>query len=1186
VICSNCGTVNEAGRKFCGECAARLAAACPACGAPNSAIAKFCGECATPLSAGAASSASATARPVAPTPTEAPVAERRLVSILFADLVGFTMLTEGRDAEDTRELLSRYFDLSRDVIARYGGTVEKFIGDAVMAVWGAPVAHEDDAERAVRAGLELVDAVTTLGPGIAARAGVLTGEAAITLGAVGQGMVAGDLVNTASRLQSAAAPGTVLVGEATQRAASRAIAFETAGEQTVKGKSAPVAAWRALRVVAEVGGRGRSDVLEAPFVGRDDELRLLKDLFHATGREKRTRLVSVIGPAGIGKSRLAWEFTKYLDGLVQTAWWHDGRSPAYGDGISFWALGEMVRERCRLLETDDEPTTRAKVSETLKTHVPDAEERRWIEPALLTLLGIESGVGSEQLFGAWRTFFERLAATATVVMVFEDHHFADTGLLDFVDHLLEWSRNVPIYVVTLARPELLEKRPDWGAGKRNFTSLYLDPLSQPAMRLLLAGLVPGLPEPAVRAIVARADGVPLYAIETVRMLLADGRLALESGAYRPTGDLSSLAVPETLIELIASRLDGLAPDDRALVSDAAVLGQSFTLAGLSAVSGVAEAGLEPRLHGLVRRELLTLEADPRSPECGQYAFVQALIREVAYNTLAKRDRKTRHLAAARFFESLGSEELAGALAGHYVAAYHNASEGPEAEALAAQARIALRAAAERAIGLGSLGQAVAFLDQARDVTRDEAELAGLLERAGSAASGAGLGDVAEDRLRKAVELRRALGDADALAGATAKLGEALVTGLRSEAALAVLEPAAAEPLRKELDPADPEGLALGPGAVALLAQLSRAYFFHEEHRRAIEVADRALASGERLDLVAIVSDLLITRGSALDNLGRTYEGLGAVKAGLDLAEQHGLVSTALRGRVNVGAFQLDSDPRVAFETSEAALEIAVRLGLRSYVTTLVGNVASAATEVGEWERAIREVTVARDESPDEFARNYLGWVLVTFSAWRGDDVAAEVDRLTAWAESFDETLARQAVHGLHADVAFGAGDFLVACDEWMAFAASDALSAPRSYQLAGLAALMTADSRRAAAALTAHERTAKHGRLYALDRRLLRAGLSALDGRQAEALREARAVIGEYVRLDLPWRQALAALMLLSTIGANDPEVRAAAESAREIFARLGAKPFLERLDAAMALSPGRAGRPATSSRAAPVTQP
>src|SRR5947207_6087252 len=471
-----------------------------------------------------------------------------------------------------------------------------------MAVWGAPVAQEDDAERAVRAALELVDAVRSLGPGIEARAGVLTGETAVTIGATNEGMVAGDLVNTAARLQSVAPPGSVLVGAATQRAASRAIAFEEAGEQALKGKAAPVPAWRALRVVAQVGGRNRSETLEAPFVGRDIELRLLKDLFHATTTEQRARLVSVIGPAGIGKSRLAWEFLKYIDGLAETVWWHDGRSPAYGDGISFWALGEMVRVRCGLLETDDEPTTRAKVAETLEERVPDAEERRWIERALLTLLGIEPATtGSEQLFAAWRTFFERLAATAPVVLVFEDFHFADAGLLDFVDHLLEWSRGVPIYVLTLARPDLLDRRSDWGAGKRSFTSLHLEPLAPNAMRELLEGLVPGLPAAATKTIVGRADGIPLYAVETVRMLLAEGKLELEGERYVPTGDLTRLAVPETLTALIASRLDALPSEERALVSDASVLGQSFTVAGLSAVSGIAEGGLEPRLRSLVRR---------------------------------------------------------------------------------------------------------------------------------------------------------------------------------------------------------------------------------------------------------------------------------------------------------------------------------------------------------------------------------------------------------------------------------------------------------------------------------------------------------------------------------------------------------------------------------------------------------
>jgi len=286
LICANCGTENRAGAKFCTECGIALAAGCPTCGTVNPPGARFCSECATPLVAGAAPGVPPAATSGAPqSPVATSVAERRVVSILFADLVGWTSFAAERDNEDAREILTRYFDAAREVIERYGGTVEKFIGDAVMAVWGAPVAREDDAERAVRAGLDLVDAVRTLGPGIEARAGVLTGEAAVTIGATNQGMVAGDLVNTASRLQSVAPAGAVLVGEATQRAASMAVVFEPAGEQVLKGKAAPIPAWRAVRVVAQRGGVGRSEALEAPFVGRDEELRQLKDLFHATGRE-------------------------------------------------------------------------------------------------------------------------------------------------------------------------------------------------------------------------------------------------------------------------------------------------------------------------------------------------------------------------------------------------------------------------------------------------------------------------------------------------------------------------------------------------------------------------------------------------------------------------------------------------------------------------------------------------------------------------------------------------------------------------------------------------------------------------------------------------------------------------------------------------------------------------------------
>src|ERR1019366_3964752 len=350
IVCSNCGAENPVAKKFCGDCGTALAGVCASCGGSNAPGKRFCGDCGASLEFSTVSVVTASA----PAAAVAALAERRLVSVLFADLVGFTAASESRDAEDTRELLTRYFDIARLTIERYGGTLEKFIGDAVMAVWGAPVAREDDAERAVRAALELVAGVPALDPDLRVRAGVLTGEAAVTLGAQDQGMVAGDLVNTASRIQGAAEPGTVLVGESTKPAPEPAVAYDDAGEHQLKGKADLVELWRAVRVVAGTRGALRASGLEAPFVGRNREFRLVKELFHDAADEQRAQLALVTGIAGIGKSRLAWEFEKYIDGLAAEVFWHLGRCLSYGEGVAYWALAEMVRMRCRILE-DEEP---------------------------------------------------------------------------------------------------------------------------------------------------------------------------------------------------------------------------------------------------------------------------------------------------------------------------------------------------------------------------------------------------------------------------------------------------------------------------------------------------------------------------------------------------------------------------------------------------------------------------------------------------------------------------------------------------------------------------------------------------------------------------------------------------------------------------------------------------------------
>jgi class 3 adenylate cyclase/tetratricopeptide (TPR) repeat protein len=1158
MICASCGSENREGRKFCSECAAPLSVAvtCPACGALNEPGEKFCGECASPIAvtagAVAAPTAASVARPSASTLAAAPaVAERRLVSVLFADLVGFTPFAEERDAEDVRETLTRYFDLASEVIGRYGGTVEKFIGDAVMAVWGAPTAREDDSERAVRAGLELVDSVRSLGSGIQARAGILTGEAAVTIGATNQGMVAGDLVNTAARLQSVAPPGAVLVGEATHRTSDRAIVFEPAGDQLLKGKASPVPAWRAVRVVAERGGRGRSETLEAPFVGRDDELRLLKDLFHATVREGRARLVSVIGPAGIGKSRLAWEFEKYADGLLDTVLWHGGRSPAYGDGITFWALGEMVRARCRLLESDDEATTRSKVADTLATYVPDEGERRWIEPALLTLLGVGGGVGSEQLFGAWRTFFERLAQTAPVALIFEDFHFADSGLMEFVDHLLEWSRAFPIYVMTLSRPELLDRRPDWGAARRNFTSVHLEPLTEPAMRELLSGLVPGLPEPAVRAIVSRADGIPLYAIETVRMLVSEGKLVLEDDIYRPVGDLTALAVPETLTALIAARLDGLEPDDRGLLSDAAVLGQSFTLAGLAAVSGTDRGELELRLRSFVRREILTVAADPRSPERGQYAFVQALIREVAYNTLAKRDRKVRHLAAARYFEALGSDELAGALAGHYLAAHGNAPEGPEADALAGQARLALQAAAARAASLGSHEQAITFLDQALSVASDPADVGTLCEAAAAASLDAAQYSRAEGHLRRAIEAYEGLGERGGALRATATLARAFNMAGRPDDVLVLLD---AVPVG-EID--ERSEAALGD----LHAARARAHLRRMEVEAAVEWAERALLVAERHERAGTLVEAMLVKATALNQLDRRFEVIVVCDGLARFAEARGLTSGAFEAR-NLFAYAVwDDDPPLAYSTIRADVDLSARLGDRAWWLRSVAGAGRIAISMGDWDWATEQAGEALAGELEPSDRLRLIPIPVRIRVLRGEDPGDAVQALHAKADGISDAGLSAMVRWVDSESDLMEARTADSIRSANAMVEAVAGFASDGYPAAARAALWGRDVEAARAALDAYEAALVHGVWPEADRSWMRGAIAALEGRREKATVLFQGALEQFRRLGMPFELARCQADMLIALGPGVPAALAAGREAHETLDRLGARPYVAKLD-------------------------
>jgi class 3 adenylate cyclase/tetratricopeptide (TPR) repeat protein len=1083
--------------------------------------------------------------------------------VLFADLVGFTARSEGLDPEEVRELLSRYFDVCRGVIERYGGTVEKFIGDAVMAVWGVPAATEDDAERAVRAAIDLVAAVAALGaaagaPDLRVRAGVLTGEAAVTLGATGQGMVAGDLVNTASRLQSAAEPGTVLVGETTMHAAGQAIAFIALDPLTLKGKEEPVPVWQAERVVAQRRGVGRSERAEPPFVGREEELRLLKELLHATAREQRVRLVSVTGLAEIGKSRLAWEFLKYVDGLAETIYWQQGRSPSYGEGITFWALGEMVRMRAGITEGEDPFEARAKLAASVGEFVSDAEERRWVEQALASLLGVADAPGGdrEELFSAWRIFFERIAERGPTVLVFEDLQWADPGLIDFIESIVEWSRTRAIFVLTLSRPELLQRRPTWGAGQRSFTALHLEPLAPEAMAALLRGFVAGLPEAVVEQVLQRAEGVPLYAVETIRMLVDRGQLVERDGVLSVTGTLAALEIPDTLHALIASRLDGVSPVERSLLQDAAVLGQSFSISALAAVSGRDTAALATPLRDLVRKELLALDTDPRSPERGQYGFVQGLIREVAYGTLAKPERRAKHVAAAGFFEGLDDEELVGAVATHYAEAQRATAEGAERDLLADRACEWLTRAGRRALALGSPEQALTYLEQALALTKGPAERAALLDTAGDAAFRTDAFERSAAYYEAAMGAHELVGDADGAGRSTAQLAHVLSDGLERVADAVAL---AQEGLTKLGDTGSERARA---DLAAILASLRSSSGASEQ---ALAWAETACTLAERLDDTELLGRAIGARSAVLFRIGRHREAVMLARGWMALAGIAGSLVEQARATMLVSIFLLDEDPHEAIRLQLESAELARRAGARSLETVNLLNAVESATNLGQWDDARAALIALRQRDLPGPRQTQLELCEAVLAAFSGDTALA-FERLdaTAGADGTEDITARANNHRARTEVYVATGDLEAAHRHASAALAEEpsGINSAGALAVQQRAALWLGDLGRAREALTGME--GFRGRWMAAVRLTAEAGVAVLERRHDEAAAAYTRALDAWRAIDSPLALALCALDR-AVLRGPDPARGGEDDEAREIFSRIGATPFLAQLDQAAA---------------------
>jgi class 3 adenylate cyclase/tetratricopeptide (TPR) repeat protein len=957
LTCHACGLPNPAGNRFCGDCGTALAPACPSCGAATEPGQRFCGSCGHALS-GAHSPGPQTVRPAEP------VAERRVCSVLFCDLVGFTPFGESRDPEEVRELLSRYFEAARTVIERYGGVVEKFIGDAVMAVWGTPVAAEGDAERAVRAALDLVGAAAELGAdagveSLSARVGVVTGEVAVTLGATHEGMVAGDAVNTAARVQSAAGAGTVLVDAPTQRLVSTAIQLEDAGEHTLKGKAEPERLWRAVRVLSGIGGSQRVDGLEAPLTGRDAELRTVKELFHAAAERRVPRLVVVSGPAGVGKSRLGWEFEKYIDGLASVVLWHRGRCLSYGEGVTFWALAEIVRQRLGIAEEDPTETAAAKLALGLGRFVSDAAEQQYVGVRLARLLGIpftgDAGTTlvREELFAGWRLFLERLAATDPVVLLIEDAQYADSGLLDFIDHLVDWARDLPIFVLVFGRSELEQGRAGFGTG-RNRTTLTLDPLDGASMDSLVDALVPGMPPAARQAITGHAQGIPLFAMETVRSLIDRDVIQPIDDVFRLVGDVGALAVPDSLHALLASRLDALDPEVRQLVADAAVLGSTFPAEALIAVSGRDEHPVRAALAELLRREVLEVSADPLSPDRGTYRFAQEMLRQVAYDTLSRRDRKARHLMVAAHLRAAfpgDGDEVMDVVARHYLDALAAVPDDPDAPDVREQAIGALTRAAERAERTGAPSRAAAGYASAADLVEMSAsagpDASELRERASLAALTGAEWSVAIDQAAAARAGYLKRGDVRAAARAQTARGEALRHLGRHAEAREELN-AALGVLRDEPD----------IDTLRALGELAAVEVFGgrpDADRLTVE----ALTLGQALDVdPGLLAGPFISRGILLNQTGRRSESVAYYREAARLAEQGDNGATWGRALLNLADVLAVDDPEAAVDVARTAVVHLRRTGDRLRLAGAVLNLGFALLVLGDWDGAVNTVSAS------------------------------------------------------------------------------------------------------------------------------------------------------------------------------------------------------------------------------------
>jgi class 3 adenylate cyclase/tetratricopeptide (TPR) repeat protein len=916
---------------------------CPTCGRENPDDASFCANCGSLLPDAAGSARE----------------ERKVITVLFADLVGFTSRSEQLDPEDVRATLTPYFARLREELERRGGTVEKFIGDAVMAVFGAPAAHEDDPERTVRAALAIRDAMAEMNEqdpeiDLHVRIGVNTGEALISLGVrplQGEGMAAGDVVNTAARLQTSAPVDGILVGEATYRATERAIEYRAAEPVEAKGKTDPITVWEALEARSHYG----IDItrrVDTALVGRDRELALLRDSLDRVRHQNEPQLVTLVGEPGIGKSRLVHELFVHIEGMPDLITWRQGRCLPYGDGVSYWALGEMVKAEAGILETDPDGEAAAKLDRSVTELITEEDEQGWIARLLRPLIGLtqerDSGERMEDAPSAWRRFLEALAERRPTVLVFEDLHWADAGLLDFLDDLIDWTRDVPLLVLCTARPELLVRRPDWGGGKLNAATLALAPLSDEETAVLLAGLLDRavLPAELQSALLARAGGNPLYAEEFARM-----------AADRSVADLAAAELPGSVQGIIAARLDGLSPDDKSLLQDAAVVGKTFWLGAVATIGGRERADLERRLHELERGRFV--RRSRRSSVGGEteYAFLHLLVRDVAYGQIPRAARGERHREAADWIGSLGGDRLedrAELLAHHYRSALDlTRAAGLDTTTFEGPARLALRAAGDRAHALGAYAAAErAYADAVALWPLDDPQRPALLLRHGRTLSLDR--DAGTEELTEARDGFLASDQRDAAAEAELLIGDLAWRRGRGEEAQTHIERATRLA----------DGLPPTPELAAVKAHLARYFMVAGRHDDAVRIGREALAIARDLGLEELQAFALTSLGTARINRAE-MGGFDDLEEGIAIAERAHSPWHLTRGQVNLGVcYFLVGDVNAATPVHERNLEAARRFGIHGAILWNLAEVAFDYCLGGRWDEslAIHDAEIARIEA--------------------------------------------------------------------------------------------------------------------------------------------------------------------------------------------------------------------------------